>query len=87
MEDELFTQAARKADTNEEVGMAEFDAARVNQLLDVMLKTKDYPALSPLAQMAHVELSKLVTDAQKVLDQEAKAKAEEEAKAQQAKAR
>jgi len=64
--------------------MAEFDVDRVNALLDILLKTKDYPAALPLQQVASIDLVKIIAEVQEQLRQEAeeaKAAAEEEAAA------
>jgi len=67
--------------------MAEFDVDRVNALLDILLKTKDYPAALPLQQVASIDLATIIAEVQEQLRQEAeeaRAKAEEEAAAKAA---
>jgi hypothetical protein len=64
--EELFTHAARKAATSKEVAMPEvkvdFDAEKVNELLDIVLRTKDTVAWLPINKAATVALAVIAAE-------------------------
>ena len=55
--------------------MADFDAEKANELLDIVLKTKDFPALLPLNQVAMVQLTQMVKEVEEQLEEAKEEKA------------